>query len=57
MVSGPIVGPVFEDRTVASGNNFTCALKSDSTIECWGLNDNGQTDTPSGLTDVTQISA
>ncbi len=28
--------------SVASGDNHTCALKTDATVECWGLNTFGQ---------------
>ncbi len=27
---------------ISAGDNFTCALASDATTACWGLNDNGQ---------------
>ena len=34
---------------VATGENHTCALRSDGTVECWGSNDQGQQDVPEGL--------
>ena len=57
IASSPITEPVFEDQGMTTGYHFTCALKSDATVECWGLNADGQTTVPSGLTNVTQISA
>ena len=34
---------------VATGENHTCALRSDGSVECWGPNDHGQQDVPKGL--------
>lgn len=31
---------------VSAGFNFTCGLKSNGSVDCWGLNDEGQTDLP-----------
>ena len=33
---------------ISAGNTHSCALKSDSTIICWGGNSHGQTDVPDG---------
>ena len=33
---------------VDAGGSHTCALRSDSTVTCWGDNEEGQTDAPSG---------
>ena len=29
-------------KAIAAGNSHTCAVNADSTISCWGYNDNGQ---------------
>ena len=34
--------------TIASGRFFSCAIRTDQTITCWGNNDYGQTDAPAG---------
>lgn len=34
---------------VDAGNEFTCGIHSDGTLECWGLADNGVMDEPSGV--------
>jgi len=41
----------------ASCGGHTLALKSNGTVVAWGYNDYGQTDVPSGLSNVTAISA
>ncbi|MCB9804469.1 hypothetical protein H6769_02305 [Candidatus Peribacteria bacterium] len=41
---------------MSASNSHTCALKSDGTVECWGDNNQSQTDIPLGLSDVVQIS-
>ncbi|MDE0268033.1 MAG: RCC1 domain-containing protein, partial [Acidimicrobiaceae bacterium] len=33
---------------VSAGDQHSCALGTNDTITCWGNNDNGQTDTPTG---------
>ena len=33
---------------VSAGGTYTCALRNDQTIACWGDNSRGQTDAPSG---------
>jgi hypothetical protein len=42
---------------VASGGNFSVALKSDGTVVAWGGNESGQTTVPSGLSNVIAIDA
>ena len=34
--------------TVSAGMQHTCGLRTDATIECWGNNERGQLDAPSG---------
>ena len=36
------------EPTVSAGAYHTCAVYTDDTIACWGANNDGQTDTPSG---------
>jgi alpha-tubulin suppressor-like RCC1 family protein len=33
-------GPITNVIAVSSGNNYTCAIRSDNTLWCWGANDN-----------------
>jgi alpha-tubulin suppressor-like RCC1 family protein len=33
-------------RAVAAGKDYTCGLKQDGSIACWGLNNKGQTTPP-----------
>ena len=40
---------------IAAGSYHNCAIATDNTITCWGANDTGQTDAPSGT--YTAISA
>jgi len=40
---------------VSTGHDFSCGIKDDQEIACWGTNDYGQTDAPSGS--FTQISS
>jgi hypothetical protein len=35
--------------SISSGGRFTCAINSVDGIECWGLNDNGQSNPNSGI--------
>ena len=35
-------------NAVVAGWRHSCGLRSDDTIECWGLNDDGQADAPAG---------
>ncbi len=34
--------------TVSAGYSHTCAIRTNGAVECWGLNDHGQTDAPYG---------
>ena len=40
---------------VSSGNRHTCGLGTNGAVECWGDNDDGQTDAPAGV--FTAVSA
>jgi alpha-tubulin suppressor-like RCC1 family protein len=42
---------------VSAGGYYTCALKTDGTVICWGDNTYGQTTVPVGLASVAQVSA
>ncbi|MBV9787063.1 MAG: S8 family serine peptidase [Chloroflexi bacterium] len=44
-----------DPRSLSANSTHTCAVRSDSTIICWGKNDYGQTTPPSGL--FTQVRA
>ena len=43
--------------TVAAGNEFSLALRSDGTVVAWGNNSERQTSVPQGLSDVKAIAA
>jgi len=51
----PVSSPPDSLYTVAAGNNFSCALKADGTVACWGDNSSGQSTPPSGT--FTSLSA
>lgn len=42
---------------VTDGRSHACALKSDGTVACWGANEFGQRNVPSGLVNVVDVSA
>ena len=42
---------------VAAGGNHAAARKGDGSVVCWGLNDNGQLNIPSGLTPARGLAA
>jgi hypothetical protein len=42
---------------IASGLDHNLALKRDGTVVAWGLNSHGQTNVPSGLSNVVAIAA
>jgi len=52
---GNSAAPIYADvstgslrmKQVASGNDFSCGLKIDNTVVCWGINDAGQSSPPS----------
>ena len=33
---------------ISAGDNHSCGIRADGTATCWGLNDNGQADAPTG---------
>ena len=45
--SGPSQAPFVQ---VGTGENHACAVRSDGSAQCWGHNDDGQLDVPSGVT-------
>lgn len=55
--NGPPPSGLSGVASVSSGNGFTLALKNDGTVVGWGDNSTGETTIPSGLTDVTAVSA
>jgi hypothetical protein len=47
--------PVSSSHTVSAGGNYTCGLRTDGTLACWGDNSEGQATPPAGT--FSQISA
>jgi hypothetical protein len=43
--------------SVTAGWNFSLALRGDGTVAAWGVDDAGQTEVPSGLTNVRSLAA
>ena len=55
MIHDPTVGPTRyaePSSFVAAGAIHTCALRGDDTVTCWGDNEHGQTNAPSGTFDA-----
>jgi hypothetical protein len=44
-------------RQVSCGQFHTLALHTDGTVAAWGVNENGQTSVPPGLSDIVQVAA
>lgn len=44
-------------REISAGYRHTLGLRTDGTVDAWGLNDHGQCDIPIGLAGVDQVSA
>jgi alpha-tubulin suppressor-like RCC1 family protein len=38
--------PAGEFKQITCGFDFSCGIKMDDSLDCWGLNDEGQTDHP-----------
>ena len=38
--------PGFSSKSVAAGNRYTCAIKADDTLQCWGRDTDGQSTVP-----------
>lgn len=50
-------GSTFRTETISAGIGHVCAVESDGTLNCWGLNDEGQA-SPNSYSDVyTQIAS
>ncbi|MXZ95980.1 MAG: hypothetical protein F4Y99_08660, partial [Acidimicrobiaceae bacterium] len=45
-VTGVPVPAPLEPGVLSSGGEHTCGVRSDGTVECWGLNSHGQTEAP-----------
>ena len=57
LFAGPAVAQGATYTAIDAGYFHTCALKTDATPVCWGLNGYGQTTIPQNLGSVTQITA
>jgi len=56
---GQIVVPtnLGQVRKIAAGNYHAAAIRTDGTVQCWGLNDRGQCEVPAWLHDAVDIGA
>ena len=43
--------------SIAAGDSFSVAVKSDGTVVAWGVNNSGQVTVPEGLSNVTAVAA
>ena len=43
-----LLAPAGEFLSVAAGKNHACAVRVDRTVVCWGMNDQGQANAPTG---------
>ena len=43
-----LLAPAGEFLSVAAGQNHACAVRVDRTVVCWGMNDQGQANAPTG---------
>ena len=53
--SGDASGGLTAIRSLDAGAHYTCAVTGAGDVQCWGQNDDGQTNAPQGL--FTQVSA
>ncbi len=55
--NSPMPAPPKTNEVLSTGGDHTCAVKADGTPVCWGSNMYGQTNVPTWIGRVTQISA